>query len=61
MKPIIVLAAPDTDGYIKIKKEDLEKIIQTAYEERKKDCGGKTIMPQRKELTIEDVFHFFDR
>ena len=61
MKPLIILTDCDKEGYIRIKKEEFEKVIQNAYEEGKRDCCGKTIMPHEKELTIEDVFHFFDR
>lgn len=41
MKPIIIYAA-EQDGYIRIKKEELERLINEAYEGGKADVSSIT-------------------
>lgn len=37
MKPIIISVTEEKDGYIRLKKEDLEKYIEEAYQSGLKD------------------------
>lgn len=43
MKPIIISVIEEKDGYIRLKKENLEKYIQDAYESGLKD--GSSYIP----------------
>lgn len=44
MKPIIISVAEEKDGYIRLKKEDLEKYIEDAYQTGLRD-GRTSALP----------------
>lgn len=43
MKPIIISVAEEKDGYIRMKKEDLEKYIEDAYQTGIRDGRTSTL------------------
>lgn len=43
MKPIIISVAEEKDGYIRLKKEDLEKYIEDAYQTGLRDGRASAV------------------
>lgn len=52
MKPIIISVTEEKDGYIRLKKEDLEKYIEDAYQTGVRDGRTLTIPTYREPMSI---------